>query len=204
MEWKKQRSCHSLKLPRKQSLYQFVTGYYLERTGGRYHKIIIELSIYIGFLLNQVIKIFGPCRRLQAIWMVSRRAGCMGNPLVRFREGLGEQPKVWLKYCGTAGKPGGKRRKQTSAYSRGRPQSTRHEPIIQMSIRVDLPRISVFCLLSIEVSPSIEKMPKGECRPSQYLFPSSDCGQWKIEIRQGRPSEPLGWTEVRIWSRFCF
>ncbi len=38
---------------------------------------------------------------------------------------LHEQPKVWLEYYGTAGKPGGKRRKQTSACSHGRPQSTR-------------------------------------------------------------------------------
>ena len=35
------------------------------------------------------------------------------------------KPKVWLRYCGTTGKPGGKRRKQTSACSHGRPRSTR-------------------------------------------------------------------------------
>jgi hypothetical protein len=35
--------------------------------------------------------------------------------------GVGVQPKVWLKYCGTAGKPGGKRRKQTSACSQDGP-----------------------------------------------------------------------------------
>jgi hypothetical protein len=35
--------------------------------------------------------------------------------------GSGAQPKVWLKYCGTAGKPGGKRRKQTSACSQEGP-----------------------------------------------------------------------------------
>ena len=46
---------------------------------------------------------------------IDRRAGCMGNPLVRFCAGAGEQPKVGLRYCGTAGKPGGKQRKQTSA-----------------------------------------------------------------------------------------
>jgi len=39
----------------------------------------------------------------------------MGNPLVQFCRGAGEQLKVWLRYRGTAGKPGGKRRKQTSA-----------------------------------------------------------------------------------------
>jgi len=36
-----------------------------------------------------------------------------GNPHVRFYEGLGTTD-TWLKSCGTAGKPGGKRRKQTS------------------------------------------------------------------------------------------
>jgi hypothetical protein len=35
------------------------------------------------------------------------------NPQVRFCEGPGPT-ETWLKYCGTAGKPGGKRRKQTS------------------------------------------------------------------------------------------
>jgi hypothetical protein len=35
-----------------------------------------------------------------------------GSLYVRFREGLG-QIGVWLKYRGTAGKPGGKRIKQT-------------------------------------------------------------------------------------------
>ena len=39
--------------------------------------------------------------------------------------GTGARPKVWLRYCGTAGKPGGKRRKQTSACSHGSPRSTR-------------------------------------------------------------------------------
>jgi len=35
------------------------------------------------------------------------------NPQVRFCEGPGPTDD-WLKYCGTAGKPGGKQRKQTS------------------------------------------------------------------------------------------
>ena len=35
--------------------------------------------------------------------------------------GAGEQLKVWLRYYGTAGKPGGERIKQTSAYSHGKP-----------------------------------------------------------------------------------
>jgi len=52
----------------------------------------------------------------------------MGNPLVRFRRGTGEQPKVWLRCCGTAGKPGGKQRRQSSAYSHGRPRPTRQRP----------------------------------------------------------------------------
>ena len=56
----------------------------------------------------------------------------MGNPLVRFCVGAGEQLKVWLRSCGTAGKPGGKQRKQTSAYSHGRPRSTR--PKIEYSL----------------------------------------------------------------------
>ena len=32
---------------------------------------------------------------------------------------------VWMTYCGTAGKPGGKQRKQTSSYSPGSLQPTR-------------------------------------------------------------------------------
>jgi hypothetical protein len=32
---------------------------------------------------------------------------------------------TWLKYCGTAGKPGGQQRKQTSTYRIGRNRSTR-------------------------------------------------------------------------------
>jgi len=39
-------------------------------------------------------------------------------------KGLGPTD-VWLKYCGTAGKPGRKRRKQTSTCSIGRNRSTR-------------------------------------------------------------------------------
>jgi len=47
-----------------------------------------------------------------------------GKPHVRFCEGPGPTD-VWLKYGGTAGKPGGKRRKQTSTCSIGRNWSTR-------------------------------------------------------------------------------
>jgi len=36
-----------------------------------------------------------------------------GNPQVLFREGPGPTD-TWLQYCVTAGKPGDKRRKQTS------------------------------------------------------------------------------------------
>jgi len=52
----------------------------------------------------------------------SRSGG--GKPHVRFCEGPGPTG-VWLKYRGTAGKPGGKRRKQTSTCSIGRNRSTR-------------------------------------------------------------------------------
>jgi len=43
---------------------------------------------------------------------------------VLFREGPGPKD-TWLKYCGTAGKPGGKRRKQTSTCGIGRNRATR-------------------------------------------------------------------------------
>ena len=48
----------------------------------------------------------------------------VGKPHVRFCEGPGPTD-VWLKYGGTAGKPGGKQRKQTSTCSIGRNWSTR-------------------------------------------------------------------------------
>jgi len=47
-----------------------------------------------------------------------------GKLHVRFCKGPGPTD-VWLKYGGTAGKPGGKRRKQTSTCSIGRNRSTR-------------------------------------------------------------------------------
>ena len=43
----------------------------------------------------------------------------VGKPQVRFCEGS-TTTDVWLRWCGTAGKPGGKRRTQTSTYSVGR------------------------------------------------------------------------------------
>ena len=42
----------------------------------------------------------------------------MGKPLVRFWEGQ-ESPTVWTRYCGTAAKAGGKRRRRTSSCSGG-------------------------------------------------------------------------------------
>jgi len=47
-----------------------------------------------------------------------------GNPQVRFCEGPGPTD-TWLKYCATAGKTGGKRRKQTSTCAIWRNWSTR-------------------------------------------------------------------------------
>ena len=57
------------------------------------------------------------------------------KPQVRFCEGLGPTG-VWLKYCGTAGKPGGKRRKQTSTCSIGRNRSTRLNDFKAIKINV--------------------------------------------------------------------
>ena len=48
----------------------------------------------------------------------------MGKPLVRFWEGQ-ESPTVWTRYCGTAAKAGGKRRRRTSSCSGGRLLPTR-------------------------------------------------------------------------------
>ncbi len=58
--------------------------------------------------------------------MPHRRAGCLGNPLVRFWEGQ-ESTGVWTRYCGTAAKAGGKRRRRTSSCSAGRLLPTRSE-----------------------------------------------------------------------------
>ena len=58
--------------------------------------------------------------------------------------GTGAQPKVWLRYCGTAGKPGGKRRKQTSACSHGSPRSTRQ------TLRFGGHRIKMTCICKHE------------------------------------------------------
>jgi hypothetical protein len=40
-----------------------------------------------------------------------------GEPHVRIDE-RGTGNEAWSRYCGTAGKPGGKRRKQTSTYTK--------------------------------------------------------------------------------------
>ena len=48
----------------------------------------------------------------------------MGKPLVRFCEGQ-EPTGVWTRYCGTAAKAGGKRRRRTSSCSCGRLLPTR-------------------------------------------------------------------------------
>ena len=58
--------------------------------------------------------------------MTPRGAGCLGKPLVRFCEGQ-ESPGVWTRYCGTAAKAGGKRRRRTSSCSSGRLLPTRRE-----------------------------------------------------------------------------
>ena len=50
---------------------------------------------------------------------------------------------IRMTYCGTAGKPGGKQRKQTSSYSQGSLQPTRTAPktvaIIEVAVMVDVP-----------------------------------------------------------------
>ena len=58
--------------------------------------------------------------------MTPRGAGCLGKPLVRFCEGQ-ESPGVWTRYCGTAAKAGGKRRRRTSSCSSGRLLPTRRQ-----------------------------------------------------------------------------
>ncbi len=45
---------------------------------------------------------------------------------------------IGMTYCGTAGKPGGKQRKQTSSYSQGSLQPTRTAPIY-------LPLLTLLC-----------------------------------------------------------
>jgi hypothetical protein len=59
------------------------------------------------------------------------------NPHVRFCEGLGPTD-VWLKWCGTAGKPGGKRRKKTSTCSIARNRSTRLNCRLRQGTRINM------------------------------------------------------------------
>ena len=56
----------------------------------------------------------------------------MGNPLVRFCAGAGEQPKVWLRYCGTAGKT----RRQTEKTKR-QPVAMRGPGLLDLFIDLD-------------------------------------------------------------------
>ena len=60
----------------------------------------------------------------------------MGKPLVRFWEGQ-ESPTVWTRYCGTAAKAGGKRRRRTSSCSGGRLLPTRSEVYKATDTRLD-------------------------------------------------------------------
>jgi len=56
--------------------------------------------------------------------MADRGAVCWESHLYGSERGW-SATLVWMKYCGTAGKPGGKQRKQTSSYSLGSLQPTR-------------------------------------------------------------------------------
>ena len=68
--------------------------------------------------------------------MTPRGAGCLGKPLVRFCEGQ-ESPGVWTRYCGTAAKAGGKRRRRTSSCSSGRLLPTRSEVYRARDMKLD-------------------------------------------------------------------
>ena len=59
--------------------------------------------------------------------MTDRGAVCRESRLSGSERGW-SATLVWMKYCGTAGKPGGKQRKQTSSYSPGSLQPTRTAP----------------------------------------------------------------------------
>ena len=56
--------------------------------------------------------------------MADRRAVCWESHLYGSERGW-SATLVWMKYCGTVGKPGGKQRKQTSSYSHRSLQPTR-------------------------------------------------------------------------------
>ena len=59
--------------------------------------------------------------------MTDRGAVCRESRLYGSERGW-SATLVWMQYCGTAGKPGGKQRKQTSSYSQGSLQPTRTAP----------------------------------------------------------------------------
>jgi hypothetical protein len=59
--------------------------------------------------------------------MADRGAVCWESHLYGSERGW-SATLVWMKYCGTVGKPGGKQRKQTSSYSQGSLQPTRTVP----------------------------------------------------------------------------
>ena len=46
-----------------------------------------QALIHVGWPTPRISKDLNPFRREEACWMLHRGAGCMGNPLVRFREG---------------------------------------------------------------------------------------------------------------------
>ena len=56
--------------------------------------------------------------------MANRGAVCWESHLSGSERGW-RATLVWMEYSGTAGKPGGKQRKQTSSYSQGSLQPTR-------------------------------------------------------------------------------
>ena len=59
--------------------------------------------------------------------MANRGAVCWESHLYGFGRGW-SATLVWMIYCGTVGKPGGKQRKQTSFYSQGSLQPTHTAP----------------------------------------------------------------------------
>ena len=56
---------------------------------------------------------------------------------------------VRMKYCGTAGKPGGKQRKQTSSYSQGSLQPTRRNRAFWHNSRLGLPKKKTAAIIFI-------------------------------------------------------
>jgi len=73
--------------------------------------------------------------------MADRRAVCWESHLYGSERGW-SATLVWMKYCGTVGKPGGKQRKQTSSYSHRSLQPTRTAPKSGLVVEVALRRSS--------------------------------------------------------------